>query len=101
VREVGAEIIAVSPNSPEQNVELAQKLDLSYRILSDPDMSVTDRYGIRHVGAAGGADLPYPTTFVIDASGTLRQTFVNETYRQRPDAADVLEAILDAARRDT
>lgn len=83
----------MSPDDPAKNAELRDKLSLSFPILSDPEMTVTDLYGVRHVGAAGPRDLPYPTTFVIDVDGVVRQRFDNETYRQRPESADVLAAI--------
>ncbi len=91
-------MVAVSPNAPEQNSDLAKQLGSRFRILSDPDLAITETFGIRHVGAAAGIDRPHPTTFVADAAGTLSASFENETYRVRPDPSAVLQALRDAAR---
>jgi len=98
VRAAGGDIVAVSPDPPDQNEQLRAKLGVSFRILSDVGMAVTDMYGVRHLGAAGPRDLPYPTTFIVDAGGLVVQRFDNETYRVRPDPRLVVEALLAAAR---
>lgn len=85
--------MAVSPNPPDVNRDFREKNGLTFAILADRDMTVTDKYGIRHVGVARGNDLPHPTTFVIDADGVLRETFFNETYRVRPKPDDVLAGV--------
>lgn len=89
--------MAVSPNSVEENRTFAQKLGLSFPVLADPDMAVTDAYGVRHVGAAGPNDLPFPTTFVLNGTGNLHTKFTNSSYRERPAECDVLAALRDAS----
>jgi peroxiredoxin len=95
VSEAGGEIIAISPDSGEESEELRQRLSLAFPILSDPDLAVTDTFGLRHAGgrSATGEDKPYPTTFVVDARGIVKQIFANETYRDRPSPKDVLAAL--------
>ena len=95
VNEAGGEIVAVSPDTNEESEELRGRLSLSFSILSDPDLAVTDTYGLRHAGgrSATGEDKPYPTTFVVDAQGIVRAVFENETYRDRPSPKDVLAAL--------
>ncbi len=94
----GGRIIAVSPDQPEQNGELIAKLGLDFPVLSDPEMEVTDLYGVRHKAAMGPKDLPYPTTFVIDADGLLRRRFDNATYKDRPEPRVVTDALLKVIR---
>jgi len=97
--DLGAEIIAVSPDIGEESEELRKRLSLAYSILSDPDLAVTDTYGLRHVGgrSATGEDKPFPTTFIIDAHGIVLAKFENETYRDRPSPKDVLTALKQVA----
>lgn len=95
ITEAGGRIIAVSPDQPEQNGELIAKLGLDFPVLSDPEMEVTDLYGVRHLAAMGAKDLPYPTTFVIDAAGMLRRRFDNATYQVRPEPRAVTDALLE------
>lgn len=50
--ELGAAIVGVSPDTTEESADLIERLSLGYPILADPDLAVTDRFGLRHVAAA-------------------------------------------------
>jgi peroxiredoxin len=95
----GGEIIAVSPDRPAENAELCQRLQLPFSILADPNLAVTDAFGLRHTGGrlTTGEDKPFPTTFVLDARGTVAARLENETYRHRPQPQEVLSALKEAA----
>ena len=90
--ELGAEIIGLSPDSPAESEDLRQRLGLTYSILSDTELAVTDTFGLRHRGgrASTGEDMPFPTTFIVDPQGVVRGKIENETYRDRPSPKDVL-----------
>jgi len=98
VSELGGEIIAISPDSAVESEELRQRLSLAFSILSDPDLAVTDAFGLRHLGgrSATGEDKPYPTTFVLDADGVVKMKIENETYRDRPSPKEVLAALRES-----
>jgi peroxiredoxin len=96
--ELGAELLGVSPDSEAESQDLRQKLSLAFSILSDADLTVTDSFGLRHVGgrAATGEDKPFPTTFIVDGHGIVRAKIENDTYRDRPSPKDVLAALKEA-----
>ena len=98
VSDLGGQIIGVSPDTGAESEELRQKLSLAFPILSDPDLAVTDSFGLRHVGgrAATGEDKPFPTTFIVDAQGMVRAKIENDTYRDRPSPKEVLAALKEA-----
>lgn len=77
VTELGGELIGVSPDSAEESEDLRKRLGLSFTILSDADLAVTDTFGLRHVGGRGatGQDMPFPTTFIVDAQGNVRSSW--------------------------
>ena len=50
VNEAGGEIVGVSPDTPQESEELRKRLNLSFNILADSDLGVTDAFGLRHVG---------------------------------------------------
>ncbi|MGE0056678.1 MAG: peroxiredoxin family protein [Dehalococcoidia bacterium] len=93
--ELGAEIVGISPDTPEESAALIERLSLSYSILSDADLAITDRFGLRHPGgrASTGQDMPFPTTFIVDPLGIVRARIENDTYRDRPNPKDVLAAL--------
>jgi peroxiredoxin len=98
VSEVGGEIVAVSPDTGAESEDLRQRLGLAFAILSDPDLAITDLFGLRHIGgrSATGEDKPFPTTFIVDAKGVIKTKIENDTYRDRPSPKEVLGALKDA-----
>jgi len=80
---------------PAENRELQERLGLTFLILSDAGLLVTEQFGLRHAGgrASTGEDKPFPTTFILDARGLVRAKFENESHRVRPDPQNVLVAL--------
>jgi hypothetical protein len=67
-------------------------------MLSDPELVVTDRLGLRnqgfHSGMPGGAKaLPVPTSILADASGRVCWIDQSENYQRRSDPDLVLGAL--------
>lgn len=117
IEAAGAHLIAVSPQSPDSSLSMAERNALAYPVLSDDDGAVSRAYGLvfrvddrtraryeavgidlaRYHGAEPGSDaawaLPVPATYVIDQSGTIRAAFVEADYTQRASPRAVLEAL--------
>jgi peroxiredoxin len=102
----GARLVAVSPQTPDNSLTMAEKHGLEFPVLSDEGGEVIGTYGLKYdvtaheLYKAGGADLdkfngesrwilPAPAVFVIDRGGIVRFVTVNGDYTQRaePDAA--------------
>jgi len=62
-------------------------------MLSDPDHTVIDRYGLFNENAPPNRPLPHPATYVIDKEGVVRYRFVEVDYRVRPTNEDILEVL--------
>ena len=92
-RERGVEVVAVSPDSVEQNRGVARRHELDFPILSDADLAATRAFGIEHAGAApGGGDLPRPATFII-GQGAVRWRHLTENWRVSPRPDAILAAL--------
>jgi peroxiredoxin len=108
----GATLVAVSPQTPDNSLTMAEKEGLAFTVLSDAGNRVADQYGLAYtitddVRAAGeqvGLDLaqfngdatyrlPAVATFVIDPRGTIRFARVSGDYRWRTDPASLIEAL--------
>ncbi len=67
----------------------ATRAGLSFPLLSDSDLSVIKAYGILNERR----EVAYPTTFVIDRSGTVRHAREDVGVRVRPSPDDLLAAL--------
>jgi peroxiredoxin Q/BCP len=92
----GARVIAVSPDSTEDNLGVVRRFDLSFPILSDPNLRLTDALGLRHEGAGmDGGDVPRPATFIIE-DGRVIWRDLTDNWRIRIQADELLGAFRDA-----
>jgi peroxiredoxin len=112
-RELGASLVAISPQAADHSLSLTEKHDLAFPVLSDLDQEVIRAYRVQFTlagdledlqvnvfqndpakqNADGSRSLPVPTTFVIDRDGTVRAAFVSADWRVRAEPADI-EAVL-------
>jgi peroxiredoxin len=76
----GAEILAISVDPPEKSREMAEKLKLTFTLLSDPEHKVIDRYGILDPGGK----ISIASVFVVDKNGIVRWSYVTDDYKLRP-----------------
>ena len=76
-----------SVDTPEENAKFAKSLDLDYPILSDPDKSVAEAYGVVH----GSRKVPERWTFYIDKDGIIRE--IDKNIQTKEAGADVARKI--------
>jgi hypothetical protein len=86
----GAHIAAVVVDSPSQNAAMAEKLELPFPVLSDPDGSKAikpfDTWN-------GSGNMAKPAIIVVGPDGTEWYRYVGEDFADRPGDDDVLAAI--------
>lgn len=107
-----AQVIAISPELPDNSLSVTEKHDLAFPVLSDVGNTVARSYGLIFalaeslrplykgfgidIPASNGDDtyeLPVPATYVIDESGTVRYAYANADYTLRAEPAEVLAAV--------
>jgi len=93
IRDRGAHLVALSIDQPRLGRALADELGLEFTLLSNPDSSVVDLYGIRNrlLGVASG--IPHPAVFLIDAEGIVRFREVRHNYRRRVSPSRILREL--------
>src|SRR5438477_788568 len=109
----GASLLAVSPQSPDHSLSIAEKAELGFDVLSDVDQAVIRAYRVQFTAPADLQDLhvnafdadlrdhtanhswqlPVPATFVIDRAGVVRAGRVSADYRTRMEPADIIAAL--------
>jgi peroxiredoxin len=116
IRALGASLIAVNPQSPDDSLSFAEKLELDFDVLSDGDQAIAAAYRVRFtlsnelqslydqfgmpltaMNADGSWDLPVPATFVIDKQGIVRARHVDPDYRKRMEPSAILAALRELA----
>lgn len=93
IREKGAVVLGVSPDSVEEVRAFHEKFGLPFTLLADEDHSVSERYGVWKLKQMFGNEFwgVERSTFLIDADG-----HIEEVYRRvNPEghAADLIEAL--------
>ena len=107
-----AQLIAISPQLPDETLSTAQKNVLEFDVLSDVSNKVADQFGllftlderIQALYTQFGIDfekyygdksykLPLPATYVINQQGIITYAFLNEDYTLRAEPADVMAAL--------
>ncbi len=104
--ELGFQIVAISPDSPENLQITDEKHKLNYSLLSDGDAAFIKAMGIafkvpersveRLVRTSGGLNegfLPVPSVFVLDTSGKIQFEYINPNYRTRLSAGLLLAVL--------
>ena len=111
IRENGAELVAISPQLPENNAKIAKRNKLEYDVLADGGNAVAREWGLVH-GVEGalrqiyeegfkldlarfnGDDswtLPVPARFVLDRDGTVLSLSSDPDYTRRPEPDETVE----------
>jgi peroxiredoxin len=92
-RSLDTEILAVCVDPVENNKEVSDAYGLEYAVLSDPDLSVIDAYGVRHPGGYIDGDIARPATFIIDRGGGIVWRDVTENWRVRVRPEQLLDQL--------
>ncbi len=109
---VGAGLVAISPQAPDQSLSTREKAELSFTVLSDPRSDVARQVGITfeqtdevmgsqrklgvdlaEVNVDGSTELPMPTVLVVDTSGTITFVDVHPDYTSRTEVPVIVEAV--------
>jgi len=109
---LGATLVAISPQTPDNSLSTAEKNALAFPVLSDSELAAAHGFGIAftlppelvdlyssvgnnlpELNGNGQWLLPVPATFVIDRSGVIQFAHVEADYRERAEPDDVLAVI--------
>lgn len=116
--EHGTVLIAISPQKPDGSLSMQERSSLEFPVLSDPGNSIARALGVittpsaevlaaqrehgldlAETNADGSAELPMPTTVVLDAAGNVRWLDVHPDYTTRSEPDAIVEAVEHATDR--
>lgn len=114
IQELGATLVAISPQTVENSLLTQQLGQFEFDVLSDAGNRVARQYGLSHklppavvadlrasadprtrvelreYNGDASDELPLTATYVIDCDGVIRYAFVDPDYRKRAEPADVV-----------
>jgi peroxiredoxin len=112
LRELGASLLALSPQIPDRLIEIQRRHALEFPIASDLNNELGRRFGILYtadeaskqaalargsfigdVTGTGTWELPMPTVIVIDRSRVVRFAEVSPDWLVRTEAESILRAV--------
>lgn len=113
IRSLGADLVAVSPELPDNTLTMAEKHAIPIDILSDAAGEVIRKYrlwfevpaevkalylekfglNLEKYNGAGRWELPVPATYVLDANGIVRAGEADPDYTVRMEPADIVAGI--------
>ncbi len=112
IQALGASLVAISPQTPDNSLSTVEKNELSFEVLSDVGNQVARQFGLiftlpeelRPIYETFGIDLPahngdkkfelpIAATYVVAPDGTIVLSFVNADYTQRLEPQEVLKTL--------
>lgn len=112
IEELGAKLIAISPQTPDNSLSTTEKNELTFEVLSDVGNQVAKQFGLvfavveelRPIYEKFGIDLPghngdesfelpIPATYIINSNGVIVHAFVEPDYTQRSDPKDIITTL--------
>jgi peroxiredoxin len=113
LKELGATIVAITPQMAETSRSLSEKQRISFDLLSDPGNTYAARLGLRFTlpddlkavylgfgndlavrNGEGSWTLPMPGRFVIDPAGIIRAADVDPDYERRPEPQKTVDDVM-------
>ncbi len=108
---LGAQLIAITPELPDNSLTTKEKNELQFEVLSDIGNKVAKEYGIvfklndevagmynnafalnDHNGDLSN-ELPLAATYLIDKAGVIQYAFLDHDYRNRPEPSEITQIL--------
>ena len=110
-QKIGATLIALTPELPDNSLSTSEKNHLEFTVLSDVGNTIGKEYGVvfqltndvASIYQAGfglhekngddSNELPLAATYVIDKQGVIQYAFLDADYRERAEPTEIIEAL--------
>ena len=113
IRALGADLLAITPELPDNTLTMAEKHAIPIDILSDATSEVLKKYrlwfavpaevkalyletfglNLEKYNGAGRWELPVPATYLLDRNGIVRAGQADPDYTVRMEPAEIVAAI--------
>ena len=113
IKALGANLVAISPQTPDESLNIQQKNELQFEVLSDNGNTVARQFTtvfkngetpvetMKDLGidfdsfySDDSQELPVPAVFIIERDGTISfASAIDGDYRNRVEAEDIINAL--------
>jgi len=112
IQNLGAQLVAISPQTPEHSKSTSENRSLQFEVLNDTNNEVARTFGLVftldnelqtlypnlgiNLSASNGnnsGELPMPAIYVIAPDGTIAYSYVNADYTQRAEPIDIVTVL--------
>lgn len=112
LKQAGASLVAISPQTVQQNFFMHDQHKLGFDLLSDPGNRVARQFGLVYrvpdyqqavykrvfvnlpfVNGDESWELPIPATFILERDGAISYASASEDYTDRPEPASILQRL--------
>lgn len=112
IKDKGAALVAVSPQSPDHSLNMAEKNNIEFEVLTDVDNNLAKKLGITfqlqdfvipHYKSLGinlfdfnknnDNVLPVPAVFIVDENRMVTYKFLDVNYMNRVDMEELIQAL--------
>ena len=91
--EAGIQIIAISYDAVPELTKFAEKRQITFPLLSDPESKTISAFDLMNKEAKGKSEgVPYPGTFILDKDGVIGAKLFHDGYAKRHTPEDLLKA---------
>jgi len=116
IKELGATVVAISPETVDRALSTVQKSELSFEVLSDHENRVAKQFGLvfqvpedlrtvyesfkidlKAANADDTFELPLTATYIIYTDRKIRKAFLDTDYTKRWDPEEIVSALSDMA----
>tara|TARA_R110000744_G_scaffold333758_7_gene439172 strand:+ start:1015 stop:1590 length:576 start_codon:yes stop_codon:yes gene_type:complete len=107
IKSLGASLIAISPQKPDDALTAVQKNELEFEVLSDADQEVIKAYNLQFdpgedyhqrrdltlLNGGGLKTLPVPATFIVNINQIIEAAHVEANYTERMGPLEIIEVL--------
>ncbi|MDP5106812.1 MAG: AhpC/TSA family protein, partial [Polaribacter sp.] len=113
IHDLGATLVAISPQVPDGSLTKSEISEMDFMVLSDQDAKIARKFGVawevpefltehmrvdrnldlEKINHGNGNVLPIPATFILGKDGIVTWNYVNVDYRTRSEPEEIIEAL--------
>jgi len=113
IKENGASLVAISPEQSDGSLDISEKNNLRFPVLSDGNNIVAKKFGLVFElsvetnklykdklnldlvakNSTDRSELPIPATYVVGKNGTIKYAFVNLDHTQRAEPSKIIDVL--------